>query len=650
MRSLFTRAKITFRQRTPLGPRGRVERGSNAMSPFLAAIFLHGLCLASAINFTYVYEWDKFDFIWPSGADTTSIQQMKQNFKPEHVFIEYTAVFGERMFLNLFMNSGTPASLVWLPTSGSSSAPPKLAPFPSWRFHQKNKCSSIQAAKGIETDADGRLWVVDEGSDNCPGKLWIFNLLKNDETDRCHQFLDAVVSHRANKSLRDIVIDKTSNDCLAYITDYNSQHIVVYSRKSDQSWLVKTIGGMNWHSLALSPNREARQLYLGKLNSKELYSVSVSELKNKGGSAAVKFIGRWSEIAYRMIIDSANVFYTAFYDQNYTSKWNISEPFREKRFHEVGTLKTYRPFTFALGSHDTLWMTERNQSGNKNNRYALFKTTVGARPYFSSTSTALTTPEARGTTSVATYSAWIPASKTTMRMRLPTEDPTQKIFTTTSTQHYSSALPLTTMSTTNVNEETSSEVAKSSPKIGTPQPTLKSNETCGDCAYLEGDYRKSQSLNTVLIWLLVCYLVLSGTVIVWLALRTRRMQIILRKILVENHTEMSVFPEDTIYDDVGPGISNTTPPSGARPENPDESLYAEVHSVNCDYASARPPFSAFYEEPLLENANAGEPSEAEYDEVGYAEQENIYDDVGPGPSSVHSRRKPTESVQYLELF
>ncbi|XP_065335807.1 protein yellow-like [Cloeon dipterum] len=356
------------------------------MSPFLAAIFLLGLCLGNAVNFTTVYEWDKFDFVWPSGADT-SVAQMKQNFNPKYVEIRHMAVFGERLFLSLELKYGIPATLVWLPTSGTSTETPKLAPFPSWDLRRKENCGTIQAAKGIETDPDGRLWVLDDGLGNCFRKLWIFDLLNNDTTERVHRFpdTDTVISHAPNKRwLRDIVLDKTTDDHLAYITEHYSEHIIVYNRKMDKSWSVKT-PRRQWNSLALSPNSEARQLYLARYSSKELYSVSLSELKNEGGSAAVKFIGEWTENPYRILLDSADVLYAAFYHENYVSKWNISEPFLEQRLHEVGKLHAYWPFTFALDTNGTFWMTETNETGG-GIRHKLLKAAVGARSYLFGTS------------------------------------------------------------------------------------------------------------------------------------------------------------------------------------------------------------------------------------------------------------------------
>ncbi|XP_065335719.1 protein yellow-like [Cloeon dipterum] len=359
------------------------------MSPFYAAIFLLGLCLvANAFDFTTVYEWEKFDFVWPSGADSSN-GQIKDKYRPKNVSPAFMAVFGERLFLSLEAYRGIPATLVWLPTSDTSTAPPKFAPFPSWELHKKDNCETIQKAKGLETDPDGRLWVVDNGSKNCSSKIWIFDLLNNDTTELVHHFPDKVVSHSYSKrALRDIVLDKTSDDYLAYITDSYSEHIVVYSQKMDKSWSVKT-PWREWVSLALSPDKEARQLYLRRADSKELYSVSVSELKSEGGSAAVKLIGEWTGKSSRMLIDSFNVLYAAFTEKSYLSKWNISEPFLEQRTHEVGTLDAIVvPFTFALDTNGTFWMTETNETGG-GIRHKLLKAALGAKSSLYSTSTDL---------------------------------------------------------------------------------------------------------------------------------------------------------------------------------------------------------------------------------------------------------------------
>ncbi|XP_065337716.1 uncharacterized protein LOC135938106 [Cloeon dipterum] len=207
-----------------------------------------------------------------------------------------------------------------------------------------------------------------------------------------------------------------------------------------------------------------------------------------------------------------------------------------------------------------------------------------------------TTPQAQMTTS-----SQIPVSNKAT-MRIPTNDPPLQIFTTASTQH-SSSLPLPTLSTTYYESEEILEVEKSmqtpTRKTGAPRPSLESNET-GDG--LANDYRESTSLKIILILMLVLFLVLCGTVIVWLTLRMRRKKTSLGQNTVDNRVEMSVFLDDPVDDNVGPENSNTVPSEEDRPENP------EGHP--------EPLISAHYEESMRPgNTNVGKPSEPDYDEV-----------------------------------
>lgn len=48
--------------------------------------------------------------------------------------------------------------------------------FPSESQHG-SKCRNIQQAKASDVDYKGRLWVIDEGTQHCSPKLFIFDLL-----------------------------------------------------------------------------------------------------------------------------------------------------------------------------------------------------------------------------------------------------------------------------------------------------------------------------------------------------------------------------------------------------------------------------------------------------------------------------------------
>ncbi|CAB3387314.1 Hypothetical predicted protein [Cloeon dipterum] len=323
------------------------------MPPFIVAIFLLSLSsLASAANFTHVFEWNDLEFEWPSEESRTKALE-DGTYKPEIIYPRYMAVYGSRIFLSLKKNDGVPVSLVSFPTSSATSAPPKLTPFPSLDIHlnESEKCNMINRAEGLQVDSVGRLWVLDWGNSlfNCSAKLWIVNL-NNNETELIHQFSFTGQMH-------DLVIDETPNGTFAYIARWSDVNIVVFSLERNESWIVDT-PGVEVLSIAMSPKVERRQLYLGELYSDELYSISVAALRNGTRTANPEFIGKWTGTPYRMLVDNHGTLFAAILSENYASSWNTSQPFKEQRFHEVAELDYVWSFTFALDQNGTLWMTE----------------------------------------------------------------------------------------------------------------------------------------------------------------------------------------------------------------------------------------------------------------------------------------------------
>ncbi|XP_065336617.1 protein yellow-like [Cloeon dipterum] len=346
------------------------------MNSFAFVIILLQLSLANAANFTQVFEWpDGMDYEWPSEASRTNALN-ERTFKPENIQPRYMAVYGTRIFLSLY-RYGIPATLVSLPTSSASSASPKLTPVPSWDMHGEMDCNKIQAARGLEVDSIGRLWVLDNGSENCKSKLWTIDLVNNDHTEVIHRFPFPFYYHY---SINDLVLDETPNETLAYIS---WRGVIVFSLERNQSWIVDT-PGIKVDSIALSPKEEPRQLYLGKRYSNELYSISVSALRNGTRTANLQLIGRWTEKhnAYRMLMNNHGTIYTAFLWRHDVSSYNTSQPFQEQRFHDFGDLMAIWPFTFALDSSGTFWMTEKKGTAYKS-KFRLLKAAVGAESYMS---------------------------------------------------------------------------------------------------------------------------------------------------------------------------------------------------------------------------------------------------------------------------
>ncbi|CAB3387292.1 Hypothetical predicted protein [Cloeon dipterum] len=224
-----------------------VVKEVRSMSPYLCAIFLLGLSsLATAANFTLVYEWpDGLDYEWPSEASKTQAWR-DGTLKPWEIEPLYMAVYGSRLFFSL--ESKYPeisVTLVSLPTSGASSAPPKLTPFPSWDMHRIGDCNMIEYATGLQVESVGRLWVLDGGSSHCKSKLWIFDLKKNDHNNLVHQIRNPYPMH-------DFVLDETAHGTFAYISRWYQQSIVVFSLEKNLFWIVET-AEIFVFSIALSP-------------------------------------------------------------------------------------------------------------------------------------------------------------------------------------------------------------------------------------------------------------------------------------------------------------------------------------------------------------------------------------------------------------
>ncbi|CAB3377159.1 Hypothetical predicted protein [Cloeon dipterum] len=472
------------------------NRNVLVMNPCFFVIILLHLSSATAANFTQVFVWpDGMDYEWPSEESRTNALK-DGTFKPEKISPIFLAVFGTRIFLSLEKyNDVIPVTLVSLPTSSASSAPPKLTPFPSWDMHARlgsiDNCENIEKARGLEVDSVGRLWVLDSGSENCNATLWIFDLSNNDQTKLTirYQF-----TFRYN--VHDLVLEETPNGTLAYIAYWGEKNIVVFSLEGNESWIVET-PGKRVYSIALSPRskEEPRKLYLGEWDSDELYSISVTALRKGTQTAYPELIGRWSGKPYRMLMDNHGTMYAAFWGKNYISSWNTYQSFLEQRFHELVYLGEFEPFTFALDSSGTFWMTELTVTKPT---YRLLKATVGAESYnFEASSVA-------------------PARPTTTTIS-PKTEPTPVSFD----------IPTPTKSLTPDEEKATSEVK--------------------EISILADNLRQCRLFNIILICSFVFTFILMSPIILWLVLGWKRISSTPQN-TTENQ-EMSVFFENN--DEVG---------------------------------------------------------------------------------------------------
>ncbi|XP_065336182.1 uncharacterized protein LOC135937044 [Cloeon dipterum] len=249
----------------------------------------------------------------------------------------------------------------------------------------------MEEVKGLEVDSLGRLWAVDVGSNNSPAKLWIFNLSNGDSVALVHQFSSLVVSYTYNRrDLRKPVLDETANDSLAYIPDVNTNKIVVFSEKRNESWSVQVKERIYFSALALSPKNKRDFVYLGDhvQTYKNLYKIPISNLK-KGGKVEVSpsFVGSRNGSSWKMLMDSRGTLYfdvrTDQDEQGRIATWNTNTPFNEEiTFQFQFSLTRY---SIAFDTCGNLWLLLWD--GRK---YQLLKAAVGAKSYLYNDSDAFT--------------------------------------------------------------------------------------------------------------------------------------------------------------------------------------------------------------------------------------------------------------------
>ncbi|CAB3380111.1 Hypothetical predicted protein [Cloeon dipterum] len=307
---------------------------SRSMTPFFVSVFLLGLSsVATAKKLTrLVYEWpDKMDCEWPSKATRTRALSDEISIEPHFMAVYRTRIF----FVLKKYPEDTPAKVVVsLPKSSGSSEPPRPNPFPSLDMYEFGNCQKIEEPSGLAVDSLGRLWVLDRGSSKCNSKILTIDLRNHDQTKVIHQF-------SFHDWIHDLVLDETNNGTFAYITRWDEQCLVVFCLERNESWIVETPKVQSF-AIALSPKyHEPRQLYIGiyshvfgEWNSNELLSISVAALRNGTRTAYPKLIANLTGEPYRMVVDNRGTMYAGFFNKNYISSWNGSQPFQEQRYFE----------------------------------------------------------------------------------------------------------------------------------------------------------------------------------------------------------------------------------------------------------------------------------------------------------------------------
>ncbi|CAH0564842.1 unnamed protein product [Brassicogethes aeneus] len=325
------------------------------------------LFLASQINamdnLRVAFEWKVVDFLYPSQEERSLALQNKA-FIPENNIPMGLEVYKDRLFITIpRWRPGVGASLAYIYLNDTLDNP-VLRPYPNWEAHKmrsNDESPEIVSPFRIRADQCGRLWVLDTGftdiaedtlRDLRPPRLLVYDL-HNDELLRTHTI---PLDQKNNDSFfaNIAVEDHDCEDSYAYLADLNKPGLVVYSWKSQSSWLVKNnyfhfdplAGALNvsgvefvWSDgifgLALSgPDSEGfSTLFFHPMISYNEYSVSTRILRNETLASRsfheFKLLGSRgprSQSGASFFHKKSNVLFYALINLNAVACWRTTNP------------------------------------------------------------------------------------------------------------------------------------------------------------------------------------------------------------------------------------------------------------------------------------------------------------------------------------
>jgi len=228
--------------------------------------------------------------------------------EPQHNIVSSVRRFGDNLYISVpRWKSGVEFTLTSLNLLTGSLAP-VLQPFPSPALNKIGHCQALQNVDAIEIDPSGRLWIADSGqtapfSDpdrKCPPKLIIWDLKNNKEL--VHHLLPSPGQPLFKQMVVDISLGLKNT--FAYISDFNSGAMFIYSLSSNTSWVIsntETLPANNefnigqfqpfylragLYGLALIPglNTPTQTQVLGSRLSQHIYTCPASQLGDKGNS------------------------------------------------------------------------------------------------------------------------------------------------------------------------------------------------------------------------------------------------------------------------------------------------------------------------------------------------------------------------------
>ncbi|XP_067014898.2 protein yellow [Anabrus simplex] len=324
---------------------------------------------------TEIFAWNEVDYAY-SSPEARQEAKLKELFIPANNLPLGLDVAGDRLFVTVpRWKSGVPSTLNFIKLDNETlkNKSPPLIPYPNWESNSipkdgvYNLSSVIISTFRVRADACKRLWVMDTGmSDLLCGikkyskpKIMVYDLT-TDTLIRTYFLKDDDVT--PDSFFANIVVDVSKENCenaYAYLPDFGSSSLVVYSWKQGDSWRVThhffhfdplegsyRISGIDFQwtdgifGVSLSPVQADgyRTLYFHPLSSTREFSVStkIVQDKNIASNSFSKYMlvgcrGIKGQSGASFIHEKTGVMFYTQPNKNAVGCWNIKKDFEENQ-------------------------------------------------------------------------------------------------------------------------------------------------------------------------------------------------------------------------------------------------------------------------------------------------------------------------------
>ncbi|KAI4460333.1 protein yellow-related [Holotrichia oblita] len=297
---------------------------------------------------------------------------------------------------------GIPSTLNYIPLNSSVKHNVPLIPYPDLKTnrikasHGHNHLISVYR---VTVDPCDRLWMVDTGIIEVPGnKTWLGRQklviidLNTDEIIKTYYFKESDLTSKTTLALITVdVTESTCDDAYAYIPDFLSYSLVVYSLKNDDSWRIKhnyfhieptkgdfEIGGhkFQWSDGIFSggltniQSSGYRNYIFHAMAGTHLYSVSTRVLRNKKLATrsyhhddfmVLGDRGNDWQTSASAFHPSSNVMFFALVNKHGVGCWNINNLFSQNSFVilKKDEAKMIYPADLKIYKNDIIILTNR---------------------------------------------------------------------------------------------------------------------------------------------------------------------------------------------------------------------------------------------------------------------------------------------------